>query len=134
MRRPVVLLIAAGVLLGAAVAGAQEAPHPERVAAQALAVWAPDIGAHDDDAVAPAAKVAGAPRFRTQNANVATAAAPHAKRNRILAGAAVGFGIGAVLGVSIGAEACLNEPRWHCAVKGGVTIGALGAFIGWLRP
>ena len=53
-------------------------------------------------------------------------------RHSILVGGVVGFGIGAVLGATVGAEACLNEPRWHCAAKVGVPIAAIGALLGWL--
>ena len=54
-------------------------------------------------------------------------------RDSILIGGLIGFSIGAVLGTTVGAEACLHEPRWHCAVKVGVPIGAIGALIGWLH-
>jgi hypothetical protein len=56
-----------------------------------------------------------------------------ASRSGAVKGAMIGAGIGAVLASTIGQEACLNAPRWHCAAKGGVTLGALGALIGWLR-
>jgi len=55
------------------------------------------------------------------------------KRNSIAIGGLAGFGIGAVLGTTVGAEACLHEPRWHCAVKVGVPLAAIGVFIGWLH-
>jgi hypothetical protein len=48
-------------------------------------------------------------------------------------GFAIGLGVGAILGVSIGAEACLNAPKWQCAAKGGLTMGALGALIDFAR-
>ena len=51
---------------------------------------------------------------------------------RVATGAAIGFGIGAVLGMTVGQEACLNEPRWHCA-KVGAPFAIIGAVIGWLR-
>ena len=54
-------------------------------------------------------------------------------RNSIVIGGLAGFGIGAVLGTTVGAEACLHEPRWHCAVKVGVPLAAIGVFIGWLH-
>ena len=54
-------------------------------------------------------------------------------RNSMLVGGLVGFGIGAALGTTVGAEACLHEPRWHCAVKVGVPLAAIGVFIGWLH-
>ncbi len=50
-----------------------------------------------------------------------------------LIGGVIGFGIGAALGVTLGAESCLNEARWHCAVKAGASIGAIGAVVGWLH-
>jgi hypothetical protein len=46
-------------------------------------------------------------------------------------GAAIGFGVGALFGVSIGSEACLHAPKWQCAVSGGVSYAALGALIDW---
>jgi hypothetical protein len=54
-------------------------------------------------------------------------------RDSILTGGLIGFGVGAVLGTTVGAEACLHEPRWHCAVKVGVPVAAIGALIGWLH-
>jgi hypothetical protein len=54
-------------------------------------------------------------------------------RNSMLVGGLVGFGIGAALGTTVGAEACLQEPRWHCAFKVAVPIAALGALVGWLH-
>jgi hypothetical protein len=54
-------------------------------------------------------------------------------RDSILMGGLIGFGSGAVLGTTVGAEACLHEPRWRCAVKVGVPIAAIGALIGWLH-
>jgi hypothetical protein len=54
-------------------------------------------------------------------------------RTSIVIGGIAGFGIGAVLGTTVGAEACLHEPRWHCAVKVGVPLAAIGVFIGWLH-
>jgi hypothetical protein len=47
-------------------------------------------------------------------------------------GALIGFGAGAVLGMTVGQEACLNEPRWHCA-KVGLPFAAIGAVVAWLR-
>jgi hypothetical protein len=54
-------------------------------------------------------------------------------RSGAIKGAIIGFPIGAVAGVTIGAEACLREPQWHCAVKGGLVYSAIGALIGWLH-
>jgi hypothetical protein len=58
----------------------------------------------------------------------------HAARtwSRTATGALIGFGAGAALGMTIGQEACLNEPRWHCA-KVGVPFAAVGAVIAWLH-
>jgi hypothetical protein len=54
-------------------------------------------------------------------------------RDSILMGGLIGFGTGAVLGTTVGAEACLHDPRWHSAVKVGVPLAAIGALIGWLH-
>ena len=58
-----------------------------------------------------------------------TSVAP--SRNSMVIDGLAGLGIGAVLGTTVGAEACLHEPRWHCAVKVGVPLAAIGVFIGW---
>ena len=52
---------------------------------------------------------------------------------RVMKGALIGFGIGALLGTTVGQEACLHSPRWHCAVGAGTMLGAIGAVIVWLR-
>ena len=44
-------------------------------------------------------------------------------------GAALGFLLGGLAGVSVGAEGCLHRPMWHCFVGNGVFMGALGAWI-----
>jgi hypothetical protein len=44
-------------------------------------------------------------------------------------GAGAGFLLGALLGPTVGAEACLNRPMWHCVVEAGVELGAIGALI-----
>jgi hypothetical protein len=54
-------------------------------------------------------------------------------RDSMVIGGLVGFGVGAVLGTTVGAEACLHEPRWHCMVKVGVPIATIGVLIGWLH-
>ena len=54
-------------------------------------------------------------------------------RSGAIKGAAIGFPIGAIAGVTIGAEACLGKPKWHCAVGAGLTYSAIGALIGWLH-
>ena len=46
-------------------------------------------------------------------------------------GAAIGFGVGALFGVSVGSEACLHASKWSCVVSGGVSYAALGAVIDW---
>ena len=57
---------------------------------------------------------------------------PSASRGtRAAIGAVIGFATGAVLGVTVGQEMCLNAPRWHCAAMGGGMFGALGAAVGW---
>jgi len=53
-------------------------------------------------------------------------------RRSTLTGGLIGFGIGGVLGMTVGQEACLGEPRWHC-LKVGVSFAAIGALIGWLH-
>jgi hypothetical protein len=74
--------------------------------------------------LSPSERSASGPTFRSTAAS---------SRNSILVGGLVGFGIGAALGTTVGAEACLDEPRWHCAVKMGVPTAALGALFGWLH-
>jgi hypothetical protein len=54
-------------------------------------------------------------------------------RSGAIKGAIIGFPIGVFAGVTWGAEACLGQPKWHCAVRGGLTYSALGALIGWLH-
>lgn len=44
-------------------------------------------------------------------------------------GTAIGFGFGALIGITVGAEGCLHQAEWHCVVAGGVTYGLLGAVI-----
>ena len=53
-------------------------------------------------------------------------------RRSIVTGGLIGFGVGGVLGMTVGQEACLHEPRWHC-LKVGVPFAAIGALIGWLH-
>jgi hypothetical protein len=43
-------------------------------------------------------------------------------------GFAIGYGVGAVLGLAIG-EACLRGQSWRCMNGGGITYGLLGAII-----
>jgi hypothetical protein len=44
-------------------------------------------------------------------------------------GAAIGYGVGALFGVTIGAEACLHQSTWRCVNSGGIAYGLLGALI-----
>ena len=44
-------------------------------------------------------------------------------------GAAIGYGVGALFGLTIGAEACLHGSTWRCVNAGGITYGLLGAII-----
>jgi hypothetical protein len=46
-------------------------------------------------------------------------------------GAAIGFLLGGVAGVTVGAEGCLDRAKIYCFVGGGLTYGAIGAFIDW---
>lgn len=48
-------------------------------------------------------------------------------------GAIIGFAVGAVLGTTVGQEACLHSPRWHCAVGAGTMFAAIGGLIAWLH-
>jgi hypothetical protein len=54
-------------------------------------------------------------------------------RSGAIKGAMIAFPIGAVAGVTFGAEACLGRPKWHCAVGAGLTYAGLGALIGWVH-
>jgi hypothetical protein len=44
-------------------------------------------------------------------------------------GAVIGFAAGALAGATVGQEACLNEPLWHCAVPNGLVFAGIGALI-----
>jgi hypothetical protein len=46
-------------------------------------------------------------------------------------GATSGFLAGVLLGPTVGAEACLNRPMWHCVVEGGVGLAVIGALLDW---
>lgn len=48
-------------------------------------------------------------------------------------GAAIGFGFGSLMGLTIGAEGCLHQAVWHCVVAGGTYYGAVGALIDWIH-
>jgi hypothetical protein len=45
--------------------------------------------------------------------------------------AVFGFALGALAGGTVGAEACLHEPLWHCAVGGGLWLGGIAALVDW---
>ena len=44
-------------------------------------------------------------------------------------GAAIGYGVGALFGLTIGSEACLHSAVWRCVNSGGIAYGLLGALI-----
>jgi len=44
-------------------------------------------------------------------------------------GFAIGYGVGALFGLTIGAEGCLHGQSWRCMNGGGITYGLLGALI-----
>ena len=44
-------------------------------------------------------------------------------------GAAIGYGVGALFGLTIGSEACLHAAVWRCVNSGGIAYGLLGALI-----
>jgi hypothetical protein len=48
-------------------------------------------------------------------------------------GALIGFGVGALLGTTVGAEACLHRSEWHCVAEGGLTYALFGAFIDFVH-
>ena len=54
-------------------------------------------------------------------------------RSGAIKGAIIGGSIGAVLGPTIGAESCPENKKYQCVLTGGVTLGAVGALIGWLK-
>lgn len=53
--------------------------------------------------------------------------------DRLWNGIIIGAGIGIVAGTTIGAEACLDSPMWHCAAGGAAVWGGIGALVDWLR-
>lgn len=76
----------------------------------------------------------GRPRgnsFGRQGTTVTTTPAQKrkSKTNRIVAGALIGFGIGAVLGTTVGKEMCLGATVWRCVFLGGGTGAAIGIGI-----
>lgn len=46
-------------------------------------------------------------------------------------GAAIGFLLGGLAGITVGSEGCLDRDKIYCFVGGGLAYGALGAFIDW---
>jgi hypothetical protein len=56
------------------------------------------------------------------------AAASHSKR-KMITGALVGFGVGAILGTTIGKEACQDGSKWQCVALGGGMGAAIGILI-----
>jgi hypothetical protein len=44
-------------------------------------------------------------------------------------GALIGWGVGALLGATVGAEACLHRSEWHCVVEGGMGYALIGVVI-----
>jgi hypothetical protein len=53
--------------------------------------------------------------------------------DRLLNGFIIGAAIGVLAGTTIGAEACLDSPMWHCAVGGAAVWGGIGALADWLH-
>jgi hypothetical protein len=69
------------------------------------------------------------PRIPTMFSNAGQTSARPSKRDRIIAGALIGFGVGAVLGVTVGQEACLGGSKWGCIAQGGGFGAAMGILI-----
>ena len=44
-------------------------------------------------------------------------------------GALIGWGVGALIGATVGAEACLRRAQWHCVAEGGLTYALFGVVI-----
>jgi hypothetical protein len=44
-------------------------------------------------------------------------------------GALIGWGVGALIGLTIGAEGCLHRSEWHCVVEGGMSYALIGVVI-----
>jgi hypothetical protein len=76
--------------------------------------------------------IAAAPVQHVDLRKAAQAPISHS-RSGAIKGAIIGFPIGVLAGVTIGAEACMGKPKWHCAVGGGLTWSGIGALIGWLH-
>jgi hypothetical protein len=44
-------------------------------------------------------------------------------------GALIGWGVGALLGATVGAEACLHRAHWHCVAESGFSYALFGVVI-----
>lgn len=53
--------------------------------------------------------------------------------DRLLNGIIIGAGIGVLMGSTVGAEACLDDPIVGCAVGGAVLWAGIGALVDWLH-
>lgn len=78
--------------------------------------------------MAPSENAAALPATFSVNAGSAPLAGqqPSSRRRKIVTGALVGFGVGALLGVTVGQEMCLDSSKWQCVGLG----GSMGAFFG----
>jgi hypothetical protein len=48
-------------------------------------------------------------------------------------GALIGWGVGALLGTTVGAEACLHRSKWHCVAEGGMSYALFGVVIDFVH-
>jgi hypothetical protein len=46
-------------------------------------------------------------------------------------GTLIGAGIGVAAGLTVGAEACLDDRKWKCALGGAAVYAGIGALIDW---
>jgi hypothetical protein len=53
--------------------------------------------------------------------------------DRLLNGIVLGAAVGVVMGSTVGAEACLDDPIVACAVGGAVVWSGIGALVDWLH-
>lgn len=60
----------------------------------------------------------------------ATGKPAKSKKSRMIIGAMVGFGVGSLLGLTVGQEACRGSSKWGCVMLGGGTGAAIGIAIG----
>jgi hypothetical protein len=44
-------------------------------------------------------------------------------------GALIGWGVGALIGATVGAESCLHRSHWHCVAEGGFSYALFGLVI-----